>query len=311
ILHRGTDADQRMASAYRSHRHTSRSIRYRGIPTGDRPQDTPRLYRDAHQSDHDADRPRCGCSSGSQARRCGHRSHVELYEKTPRNSVVEKPAKRASSPDSEWSEAMKRAAVYLRVSTQDQTTSNQEHELRQAAERAGWQVAKVYKDHGISGAKGRNGRPAFDALCRDAIKRQFDVVMAWNVDRLGRSLKDLVAFLSELHALGIDLFLHQQGLDTTTPAGKAMFQMLGVFAEFEHSIIQERVRAGLQRAKREGKRLGRPPIADKLAERIRAALAGGMRVRKTAAKFDVNPSTVQRVAHPFEGADNASVAGAA
>jgi DNA invertase Pin-like site-specific DNA recombinase len=135
--------------------------------------------------------------------------------------------------------------------------------------------------------------------------------MAWNVDRLGRSLKDLVAFLSELHALGIDLFLHQQGLDTTTPAGKAMFQMLGVFAEFERSIIQERVRAGLQRAKREGKRLGRPPIADKLAERIRAALAGGMSVRKTAAKFDVNPSTVQRVAHPFEGADNASVAGAA
>src|SRR6516165_2865807 len=158
------------------------------------------------------------------------------------------------------------------VSTQDQTTSNQEHELRRAAERADWQVAKVYRDHGISGAKGRNGRPAFDTLCRDATKRQFDVVMAWNVDRLGRSLKDLVAFLSELHALGIDLFLHQQGLDTTTPAGKAMFQMLGVFAEFERSIIQERVRAGLQRAKREGKRLGRPPIADKLAERIRAAL---------------------------------------
>src|SRR5262245_18080016 len=83
--------------------------------------------------------------------------------------------------------------------------------------------------------------------------------MAWNVDRLGRSLKDLVAFLSELHALGIDLFLHQQGLDTTTPAGKAMFQMLGVFAECERSIIQERLRADLQRAKREGKRLGRPP----------------------------------------------------
>src|SRR5437588_8706232 len=153
---------------------------------------------------------------------------------------------------------MKRAAIYLRVSTQDQTTANQEHELRQAAERAGWQVVRVYKDHGISGAKGRSGRPAFDTLCRDATKRQFDVVMAWNVDRLGRSLKDLVAFLSELHALGIDLFLHQQGLDTTTPAGKAMFQMLGVFAEFEHSIIQERVRAGLARAKAAGTKLGRP-----------------------------------------------------
>src|SRR5262245_47605315 len=207
--------------------------------------------------------------------------------------------------------AMKRAAIYLRVSTQDQTTSNQEHELRRAAERASWQVAKVYKDHGISGAKGRNGRPAFDALCRDATKRQFDVVMAWNVDRLGRSLKDLVAFLSELHALGIDLFLHQQGLDTTTPAGKAMFQMLGVFAEFERSIIQERVRAGLQRARREGKRLGRPPIADKLAERIRAALAGGLSVRKTAPKFEVNPGTVRRLPPPLGGADNPSPAGAA
>ena len=171
-------------------------------------------------------------------------------------------------------------------------------------------MVRVYKDHGISGAKGRNGRPAFDTLCRDATKRQFDVVMAWNVDRLGRSLKDLVAFLSELHALGNDLFLHQQGLDTTTPAGKAMFQMLGVFAEFERSIIQERVRAGLQRAKREGKRLGRPPIAEKLAERIRGALAGGMSVRKTAAKFDVNPSTVQRISRPFDDAEHASVAAA-
>jgi Resolvase, N terminal domain len=98
---------------------------------------------------------------------------------------------------------MKRAAIYLRVSTQDQTTSNQEHALRQTAERAGWQVARVYKDHGISGAKGRNRRPAFDALCRDATTRQFDVVMAWNVDRLGRSLKDLVAFKSEWNLLRV------------------------------------------------------------------------------------------------------------
>jgi DNA invertase Pin-like site-specific DNA recombinase len=154
---------------------------------------------------------------------------------------------------------MKRAVLYLRVSTLDQTTANQERELRQAAERAGWQVTKVYKDHGISGAKGRDKRSAFDALHKAAARRDFDVVMAWNVDRLGRSLQDLVAFLSELHALKVDLFLHQQGLDTTTPAGKAMFQMLGVFAEFERSIIQERVRAGLARARSEGKTLGRKP----------------------------------------------------
>src|SRR3954470_19398765 len=201
-----------------------------------------------------------------------------------------------------------RAAIYLRVSTDGQTTANQERELRAAAERIGHEIVAVYRDAGISGSKGRDQRPAFDALCKDAARRRFDVVMAWSVDRLGRSLKDLVAFLSELHALGIDLFLHQQGLDTTTPAGKAMFQMLGVFAEFERSIIQERVRAGLQRAKREGKRLGRPPIADKLADRIRAALAGGMSVRKTAAKFEVNASTVQRIARPFGGAEDAGTA---
>jgi DNA invertase Pin-like site-specific DNA recombinase len=155
---------------------------------------------------------------------------------------------------------MKRAAIYLRVSTVDQHTRNQELELRQAAERAGWEVVEVYTDHGISGAKGRDKRPACDALCRDASRRRFDIVMAWSVDRLGRSLQDLVNFLSELDALKVDLFLRTQGIDTTTPSGKAMFGMLSVFADFERSIIQERVRAGLLRARREGKRLGRPPI---------------------------------------------------
>jgi DNA invertase Pin-like site-specific DNA recombinase len=126
--------------------------------------------------------------------------------------------------------------------------------------------------------------------------------MAWSVDRLGRSLQDLVGFLSELHALHIDLFLHQQGLDTTTPAGKAMFQMMGVFAEFERSMIQERVRAGLRRAKAEGKQLGRPRIPADLEKRILAALKAPGRtegVRKIAARFGVDPSTVQRISRPF------------
>ena len=110
----------------------------------------------------------------------------------------------------------------------------------------GCEIIKVYRDHGISGAKGRDKRPAFDKLCRDAARREFDMVMAWSVDRLGRSLQDLVGFLSELHALKIDLFLRQQGLDTTTPAGKAMFQMMGVFAEFERAMIQEASAPGLR-----------------------------------------------------------------
>jgi DNA invertase Pin-like site-specific DNA recombinase len=195
---------------------------------------------------------------------------------------------------------MKRAALYLRVSTLDQTTANQERELRQAAERAGWEVTKIYKDHGISGAKGRDKRPAFNALCRDATKRQFDVVMAWSVDRLGRSLKDLIGFLSELHALKVDLFLHQQGLDTTTPAGKALFQMLGVFAEFERSIIQERVRAGLARARSEGKVLGRPRIAADIETAIRTTLAGGTGMIKAAKMHGVGVGTVARISRAKE-----------
>src|SRR5262249_39189573 len=123
----------------------------------------------------------------------------------------------------------------------------------------GCEIVRVYKDHGISGAKGRDNRPAFDRLCRDAARREFDMALAWSVDRLGRSLQDLVGFLSELHALKIDLFLRQQGLDARAPAGKAMFQMMGVFAEFERAMVQERVRAGLARARGGGKRLGRPP----------------------------------------------------
>jgi DNA invertase Pin-like site-specific DNA recombinase len=191
---------------------------------------------------------------------------------------------------------MRRAAVYLRVSTLDQTTANQERELRSVAERVGCEIIRVYRDHGISGAKGRDKRPQFDAMCRDATKRQFDMVMAWSVDRLGRSLQDLVGFLSEIHALKIDLYLHQQGLDTTTPAGKAMFQMMGVFAEFERAMIQERVRAGLARARDEGKTLGRPRIDGEVETAIRKALAKGDKgMRKIAVELGVATGTVQRI----------------
>jgi DNA invertase Pin-like site-specific DNA recombinase len=195
---------------------------------------------------------------------------------------------------------MKRTVFYLRVSTLDQTTANQERELRQVAERTGCEVVKVYKDHGITGTRGRDKRPAFDRLCRDAARREFDIVMAWSVDRLGRSLQDLVVFLSEIHALKVDLYLHQQGLDTTTPSGKAMFGMMGVFAEFERAMIQERVRAGLARARSEGKQLGRPRIAPELEHRIREALSepGRPGVRVVAQRLGISPGTVQRISRP-------------
>jgi DNA invertase Pin-like site-specific DNA recombinase len=190
--------------------------------------------------------------------------------------------------------SMRRAALYLRVSTNGQTTENQQLELQQVAQRMGCDIVDVYCDHGISGAKGRDKRPAFDGLCKDAAKRKFDIIMAWSVDRLGRSLQDLIGFLSEIHALRIDLYLHQQGLDTTTPAGKAMFQMLGVFAEFERAMIQERVRAGLARARANGKVLGRPRIGQETEDAIRYALkANG--VRKVAAMVGCGVGTVQRI----------------
>jgi DNA invertase Pin-like site-specific DNA recombinase len=194
---------------------------------------------------------------------------------------------------------MRRAAVYLRVSTQDQNTANQERELRAAAERMGCEVT-VYRDHGVSGAKGREKRPGFDRLIKDATKRQFHMVMAWSVDRLGRSLQDLISFLKEMHVLGVDLYLHQQGIDTTTPAGKAMFQMMGVFAEFERAMIQERVRAGLARAKAQGTKSGRPmgrPKMDAATEAaIKVALAKGDKgMRKIAVELGVATGTVQRI----------------
>lgn len=189
----------------------------------------------------------------------------------------------------------KRAALYLRVSTAEQTTENQERDLRSAAQRAGWEIVHVYCDHGISGAKGRDARAQFDALCKDAARRKFDVVMAWHVDRIGRSLKDLIAFLDDLHAVRVDLYLHQQGVDTTTPSGKAMFQMLGVFAEFERSMIRDRVMAGLARARAQGKRPG-PALDPVKVEHARTLLAGGMGILKAAKTAGLGTSTVQRLA---------------
>ena len=139
--------------------------------------------------------------------------------------------------------AMKRVAIYLRVSTDRQTTDNQRRELKAVAERSGWQVVKVFEDAGVSGAKGRDHRPGLDAMMKAVNAKEFDLVATWSVDRLGRSLTDLLTILQGLQDKGVDLFLHQQGLDTSTTAGKAMFQMLGVFAEFERGIIKERVNA--------------------------------------------------------------------
>jgi DNA invertase Pin-like site-specific DNA recombinase len=190
---------------------------------------------------------------------------------------------------------MKRIAIYLRVSTSKQETSNQRRELEAVAARSGWQIVKVFQDAGISGAKGRDKRPGLDALLKAVNGKEFDMVAAWSVDRLGRSLTDLLGILQALHDKGVDLFLHQQGLDTSTTAGKAMFQMLGVFAEFERGIIRERVNAGLARARANGTKLGRRPVKPAVEARIRQLRAKGDGILKIGKKLGIGTSVVQRV----------------
>jgi DNA invertase Pin-like site-specific DNA recombinase len=190
---------------------------------------------------------------------------------------------------------MKKAAIYARVSTNGQTTDNQVRELRKVARRHGWKISAEYIDHGVSGAKGRDKRPELDKLLKAANGREFSIIMAWSVDRLGRSLQHLVGFLDEIHAKGVDLYLHQQNIDTSTPSGKAMFQMAGVFAEFERSMIQERVRAGLERAREQGKVLGRPKVSTRIETLIRKKRNKGMGILKIAREVGVGTSVVQRV----------------
>jgi len=153
---------------------------------------------------------------------------------------------------------IKRAAVYLRVSTDGQTTENQRLALEAVAAQRGWSIVATYEDAGVSGAKGRDKRPGLDTLLRDATRARFDAVMSWAMDRLGRSLADLIDTLRTLEGASVDLFLHQQAIDTTMPAGRMFFHVTGAFAEFERDMIRSRVNAGLDRARAKGVRLGRP-----------------------------------------------------
>ena len=181
--------------------------------------------------------------------------------------------------------------LYCRVSTADQTTDNQRLELEQVADRAGWTITQTFTDV-ISGARAK--RPGLDALMLAVARKEVDMVMVWDVSRLGRSLSHLISLLEQFHAKGVNLYFHQQGIDTTTPAGKAMFQMLGVFSEFERGMIRDRVLAGLNRAKAQGKRLGRPPVPPIQIERIRRLREDGLTYRSIAQKVDLDVATVYR-----------------
>src|SRR5215469_10011297 len=189
----------------------------------------------------------------------------------------------------------KRAALYLRVSTDGQTVENQQIALEAVCEQRGWQLVQVYSDNGVSGAKGRHQRPGLDAMLKDVSRGRFDVVLAWALDRLGRSLIDLLDTLGELDAASVALVLHQQAIDTTTPAGRMFFQVTGAFAEFERGMIRSRVMAGLERAKSRGVRLGRPRTGAKVEAIIRARLTSGEGVKKVAREVGVGNGTVSRI----------------
>lgn len=190
---------------------------------------------------------------------------------------------------------MSRVAIYARVSTGEQTTANQLAVLQEWAARAGHQIATVFEDQGISGAKGRDRRPAFDRMLKAAVRREFDVIAVWSTDRLGRSMPDLIEVLQTVRSTGVDLYIHTQALDTSTPAGRMLFQMLGIVGEFERELIVARTRAGLARARSAGKTLGRPTLPAATLEAIKTALLAGESVRAAASKASASVGAVASV----------------
>jgi DNA invertase Pin-like site-specific DNA recombinase len=190
----------------------------------------------------------------------------------------------------------KRIAIYTRVSTDKQTVENQLIELRSLCERPGYTIVQEYSDSGISGAKGRNDRPALDALMKAATQRKFDMVMCWSIDRLGRSLQNLVEILNEPQALGIDLYFQQQGMDTSTPSGRMIFSVFGAIGEFERNLIRERVLAGQQRAKANGVKLGRPSkMNDGMRSAVKLLREKGMGIKQIAPELQIGVGTVYSV----------------
>jgi DNA invertase Pin-like site-specific DNA recombinase len=191
----------------------------------------------------------------------------------------------------------KKCAIYSRVSTDSQTTENQTRELRVYAARMNYQIVAELSDNGISGSKGKKDRPGYARLCEMICRKEIDIVLAWSVDRISRSMTDLLSFLAELKAKNVDLFLHQQNLDTSTPAGRAMFQLLGVFSELETSILKERIHAGLNRARAEGRKLGRPSVANtpQVIASVKLLRQNGYSIHKIARDLKIGVGTCQKI----------------
>jgi DNA invertase Pin-like site-specific DNA recombinase len=191
---------------------------------------------------------------------------------------------------------MKRVAIYARVSTDKQTCENQLIELRAVAERCGYTIVNEFVDTGISGSKGRADRPALNEMMKAATQRRFDMVMCWDISRLGRSLQNLVEILNELQSIKIDLFFLQQGMDTSTPSGRMVFSVFGAIGEWEKNLVKERVRAGINRAREKGVKMGRPSkMNDGLRSAIQLLRQKGMGIKQIAKECGVGIGTVYSV----------------
>ncbi|HFH4298109.1 MAG: hypothetical protein BGP21_11460 [Thiobacillus sp. 65-29] len=195
----------------------------------------------------------------------------------------------------------RRVATYLRVSThKDQTVENQRLVLADWIAAKGYSLAAEFVDEGISGAKGRDKRPGLDAMMKAAVLGKFDMVAVVELSRLGRSLSHLVQIGTELQALGVDLFLHRQALDSSTPFGRMQFGMLGVLAEYERDLIRERTLEGLARAKKQGKTLGRPTVSPGKEQKIAALLKAGTPINRIRRIAQVGVSAIYRIKKEME-----------
>ena len=191
---------------------------------------------------------------------------------------------------------MNRCVIYSRVSTNDQTVDNQINILREVAEKKGLEIVKEISDEGISGAKGRDEREGFDELIKGAVKKDFDIILVWDVSRLGRSLKHLVSFLEDIQSARCDLYIHNSGIDTSTSSGKMMFGMLSVFSEFERSLIRERVIAGQQRAKAEGKHIGRKTnVNEGTLNAVKHLRENNVPIKRIAKNLKIGVGTVYKI----------------
>lgn len=191
----------------------------------------------------------------------------------------------------------KRVALYARSSTDGISSENQLFELQTVASCMNWKVVGIYMEKGLSWPKKNEKMIAFKSLSEAAARHEFDLIMVWSIDRLGKSLQQLVEILTDIHAEDIDLYIHKQGIDTTTPTWQDFFRFGNVFAEFESTVIKESINTGLNRARAKGQILGRPRTKAAVEEEIKAYRKEGMGIKKIAKHLGIGVGVVQRVVH--------------